>query len=331
MVLFGAMAADSSAADSPPASPRGLLVVCNKYDRTLGVVDPEAGKQIAVIPLSGVTGHEVAASPDGTTAYVPIYGSGGVGRPGTDGRTMDVIDLATKKRLSILDFGRPVRPHDAKFGPDGLLYVTTELTNTVDVIDPKTMTIVAKISTGQPESHMIAITRNGKRAYTSNAHAGTVSVLDLVMRQPIAQIPISPYAQRISLSLDDKLAFTADQTAPRLAVIDTATNEIKTWVELPGRGYGTAPTPDGLWLLIAMPEANQVAVLDLQTMKVARTIDVAADPQLVRVRPDGGVAFVSAHTGKVSVVNLKTWEVEKIIEVGNGADGLAWAPEGLSD
>ena len=51
----------------------------------LSLIDPEAGKQVATVPVDGVTGHEVAASPDGKTAYVPIYGDSGVGRPGTDG------------------------------------------------------------------------------------------------------------------------------------------------------------------------------------------------------------------------------------------------------
>jgi hypothetical protein len=51
-----------------------LLLVANKGERTLGIVDPVAGRLVARIEESGVTGHEVIASPDGRTAYVPIYG-----------------------------------------------------------------------------------------------------------------------------------------------------------------------------------------------------------------------------------------------------------------
>ena len=70
--------------------------------------------------------------------------------------------------------------------------------------------------------------------------------LDLVARKTFAVIPISKETQRIAISNDDRYAFTSDQTAPRLAVIDTATNQVKTWVEMPGIGYGTAPTPEAL-------------------------------------------------------------------------------------
>ena len=48
------------------------------------------------------------------------------------------------------------------FGPkDGLLDVTTELENSVTAIDPRNVKIIAKIPTGHPESHMLAITHNG--------------------------------------------------------------------------------------------------------------------------------------------------------------------------
>ena len=81
--------------------------------------------------------------------------------------------------------------------------------------------------------------------------------------------------------------FTADQTAPRLAVLNTATNVVERWVALPAPGYGTAPTPDGRWLVVAVPTANKVAIVDLKTFAVAHTLDVPAAPQEVLVTPDG--------------------------------------------
>src|SRR5580704_740389 len=79
----------------------GRLLVVEKTSQSLGIVDPAAGKQIALVSegkLPGKdTGHEVAASSDGKFAYVPIYGDSGVGKPGTNGQEMVVIDVAAQK------------------------------------------------------------------------------------------------------------------------------------------------------------------------------------------------------------------------------------------
>src|SRR5215469_13230405 len=214
--------------------PKSSLLVANKGDHTISIVDPELGRQIATVPENGITGHELVASPDGRTAFVPIYGNSGVGRPGTDGQKIDVIDVRTHKIIGEIDFGHGVRPHCAVFGPkDGMLYITTELDKTVSIIDPAALKIVGSIPTTQAESHMLTISHDGKRGYTANVGVGNVSVLDLAARKTIAVIPTAPVTQRISISRDDSTVFTADQTKPRLAVIDTATNKLKTWITLP--------------------------------------------------------------------------------------------------
>src|SRR6185312_2347850 len=279
-------------ADLTPS--KGWLLVANKAEHTLGIVDPATGAQVAAIEEGGVTGHEVIASPDGRTAYVPIYGNSGVGKPGTDGTKMVAIDLASRKVTGEVDFGHGVRPHCPHFGPaNGLLYVSAELDKAISIINPKTMKIVGSVPTGAAESHMFAITRDGKRAYTANVGPGTVSALDLDAKKVIAVIPVAKQIQRMSLSVDDKLAFTSDVDSPRLAVIDTATNKVKQWVDLPGAGYGTAVTRDGKWLLVPTPKEHLVAVVDLHTMKVAHKIAVPATPQETLIRPDGRAAYVS--------------------------------------
>jgi DNA-binding beta-propeller fold protein YncE len=148
----------------------------------------------------------------------------------------------------------------------------------------------------------------------------------MVRRQTVAVILVSGEVQRISISADDSMVFTSDQTRPRLAVIDTATNRLKNWVALPGTGYGTAATPDGRWLLVAVPGRDLVAVVDLKSMQVARSINVPATPQEILIRPDGKVAYVSCNaSGKVAAIDLALWKVQTLIDAGGGADGLAWA------
>ncbi len=331
LTLSAVMSSSSSvlAQSSDTETGPGLLLVANKGAHSLGIVNAQAGTQIIEVPEGGITGHEVIASPDGSTAFVPIYGNSGVGKPGTDGKTIAVIDLKIRKVTGNIDFDHGVRPHCAMFGPkDGMLYVTTELDKTITIIDPKTLKIVGTIPTDQPESHMLAISRDGSRGYTANVGPGTVSVLDMEARKVLKVIPISKDTQRISVSPDGSMVFTADQTKPQLAVIDTASNSVKSWVALPGTGYGTASTPDGKYLVVAVPPVNKVAVVDLASMKVVHSISVPSAPQEVLVRPDGKVAYVSCdRSNQVAAIRTGDWTVEKLIDTGKGADGLAWAAE----
>jgi DNA-binding beta-propeller fold protein YncE len=101
---------------------------------------------------------------------------------------------------------------------------------------------------------------------------------------------------------------------------------VKTWVALPAVGYGTAPTIDGRWLLVTMRNAKGVAVVDLKTMKVVRTIDVPGGPSEVLVSDDGKTAYVACNfADQVAVIDLAGWKVAGVIDAGKFADGLAWA------
>lgn len=322
-IVFGTLTISAFRTKSKP----GVLLVANKGEHTLGIMDPAAGRQTATIGESGITGHEVVASLNGKLAFVPIYGNSGVGLPGTDGQTIDVIDLQQRKIIHSIDFGHGVRPHCPVIGPkDGLLYVTTELDKSVTIIDPRSFKILGSIPTGQPESHMLAISRDGRRGYTANVGPGSVSVLDIPGRKTITVIPVAAHVQRISISADNKWVFTSDTETAQLAVIDSKTNKVERWINLAGPGYGSASTPDGKWLLIAMPSSNAVAAIDLNTMQVAKKIDLPPAPQEVLIQPNDKFAFVSCdRSGKVAQIRLSDWNV-KLMDAGKVADGLAWAP-----
>jgi len=220
-----------SAQINPPAEAnRHWLLVVNQGDHTLSLIDPDAGHELARVTTREVRAHEVTASADGRWAYLPIYGDSGVGLAGTDGTNIEIVDLDKRAVVATIDLGGPTRPHCVKFGPDGMLYVSAELHNALDVVDPQAQKLAASIPTGQSESHMFVISHDGRRAYTSNVGPGTVSVLDLVARKTLKVIPVAKTDQRISASIDDGLVFTADQDLPRLAVIDTTTNEVTQWM-----------------------------------------------------------------------------------------------------
>ncbi|HXO61601.1 MAG TPA: hypothetical protein VN850_07270, partial [Candidatus Acidoferrales bacterium] len=251
LMLFTLQTGGGAAAPSE----KGTLVVVNQAEHKVLLVEPDLRRTFASITV-GVNGHEAAVSPDARFIYVPIYGNSGVGKPGTDGDTIDVIDIGKRQVSGSIRLG-PVRPHRAEFGPDGLLYVTAELANTVKIIDPVAQKVIGEIPTGAPQSHMLVISPDGHRAYTANVSAGNISVLDISARRLITVTPVAKTIQRISMSPDGSRLFTHDQDAPRLAVIDlpdrkdmesAASYKVSRWIDLPAAAYAPAPTPDGKWL-----------------------------------------------------------------------------------
>ena len=77
---------------SAAETPSPALLVLNKEESSLAIVDPASGKVVARVP-TGEGPHEVTASSDGKLAFVGNYG----GR--TPGSTISVIDLAAQKEL----------------------------------------------------------------------------------------------------------------------------------------------------------------------------------------------------------------------------------------
>jgi YVTN family beta-propeller protein len=308
-----------------PSDSHGFLFVANQGDHTALVVDLDARK---VINKTGVdiNGHEVAVAPGHHLGYVPIYGNSGVGRPGTDGSTIHVVDLHDGRAINIINLGKPVRPHCAKFAPDGLLYVSAELANALYAVDPATGKVVGEVPTGSAESHMFVLSPDGHRAYTANVGPGSVSVLDLQKRSVVAVIPVAKTVQRISISTDGRFVFTQDQTAPRIAVIDTASNKVARWIDLPAKVYSSTPTPDGK-LLIANASSGKLFVIDLSTEKVIGDYPIPAAIGEIAVDATSDHAYVTCpQKGTIEFLDLRGGKLESPLVLTPGVDGIEWFP-----
>lgn len=312
-------------AGEPTPSIPGTLVIANQGDHTLLTIDLATEKTSGKTEV-GINGHEVAVSPDGKFAYVPIYGNSGVGKPGTDGDRVDIVDLHTHTLAGHIDLGKPVRPHSAKFGPDGLLYVSAELDNAIYAVDTTKRQVVAKNPTDAEQSHMFVIAPNGKRAYTSNVSSGSVSVVDLYAHKLVTKIDVAKTVQRISISPEGNYVFTHDQDQPRIAVIDTSNNKITKWIDVPGTIYSSAVTRDNTKLVAASP-IGKVFVIDIAHSKIISTFDVPKSAGELILSPDGQRAFLSCpQAASIQILDLTSGKITASIPLTKGVDGLDWLP-----
>ena len=161
------------AAAWPASTPREALLVLSKGDHTLAIVDPSTLTVVAKAPV-GEDPHEVVASADGKFAYVSNYGGGAY-------NTLTLIDLIGQKRVTAIDLG-PLR------GPHGLMFVggktwfTAEAAKAIGSYDPAKGAVDWILGTGQDRTHMIFVTADMKRIFTTNVSSATVSIIEKSIR-----------------------------------------------------------------------------------------------------------------------------------------------------
>ncbi|MFT3791090.1 MAG: hypothetical protein QM741_08430 [Rudaea sp.] len=310
-----------------------LLVIPEARGHRLVLVDPRAKAVAGAIAVPGWP-HEVAFSADGRTAYTPSYSDAIVGMPGADGHAIDVIDMATRTATKSWDLGKPLRPHKVLTTKGGSLLVSAELAQAVAIVDTRTGKITARIPTGAEQTHMLEATPDGRKLYTANLGAGSVSVLDLKRRKLAKVIAVSDLVQRLALSRDGKRLFVTNGNARSVAAIDTATDEIAREIPVAGFPFAACPTADGKFLLVGEDEAplargggkkGLLEAIDLATNTVARRFDVDRMPHGIAVV--GDEAFIATWlSGNVDVLDLKTWTLEASIPSAAHGDGIALWP-----
>lgn len=318
----------TATAKSIQSAPRTLLVV-NQREHSLSKIDLGNRRVLGTTSL-GINGHEITVSADERLAFVPIYGNSALNKPGSDGSTIDVVDVRTMKRLDTIDLGQAVRPHSIRFGRDGYLWVTAELANAVLIVDPRTKRVVGRVPTGQPQSHMLAFSPDGRRAYTANFNTGTLSVLDARNRRLLGTIAVAKRLQRVTVAPDGTV-FTHDVDNPRIAIIDPRKNLVSGWLQLPGKSYASAVTPDGRYLIAASPDGDEsvkkrgaLYVVDLRSRRIVQEFNVMGAPSGVTLSSDGTKAFVPCPSaGKIIILDVRSMALEPDLVVGPGVDGLA--------
>lgn len=310
----------------------GNLLALSKKDHTLAIVDPATLKVLAKMPV-GSDPHEVIASADGRTAYVSIYGGGSL-------HEIDVIDLVGHKSLAPIETKPFFGPHGITFIA-GKLWFTAEGSKAVARYDPATRQFDWAMGTGQERTHMIYVTADGRRVYTTNMASGTVSILTETMIQPPPSapagtaprpywtqtlVPVSRGSEGFDVSPDGRQLWTAASEDGAIAVIDLASGKVTDKIDAGVLGANRLQfTPDGKMVLITSLRSGDLVIYSSATHKEIKKINIGHGAAGILVEPDGSRAFIGCTPDDyVAVIDLKKFELTARIDVGGGPDGLAW-------
>lgn len=319
------------AATSPqPGARTGTVVVLNKEEHTAWLIDAATGEVRARIP-TGVGPHEVAISPDGRRAVVSNYGD----RP-NPGSTLTVIDLAARRVTGTISLGEYRRPHGIAFLPDGRrVVVTSDPRQAVVLVDVDAGRVEGAIPTEAEGSHMLALSRDGKRLYTANFRASSVTAIDLEGRRITGTARAGRNSEGIGLSPDGSRVWVGNRDDHTVTVIDTRTMETVATLPSAQLPFRVAFTPDGREAIVANPVSGHLRIFDAATLRESAAVHVAdpapgaahAEPVGIVVSGDGRWLYAAdGSQPRVAVVDLRERRVAAFFPSGAGPDGIGWSP-----
>ena len=315
------------------------LIVLNKAEASASLLDTASGQEVARVP-TGDAPHEVAVAPDGGRAVVSNYGP-----RGKPGNSLTVFDVAAARAIKTIDLGEYTRPHGIAWFADGRrVAVTSEGKKVLLVVDVDSGRIESAIDTGQEVSHMVALTRDEKRAFVANISSGSVTAIDLEKKERLANIPIGAGTEGITLTRDDDYLWVTSRDADRVTVLDTRTLAVVETLACASFPIRAQASPDGRYVLVTTARSGELVAFDAVRRREHYRVrmDLAATetngrlfgatfanssvPIGVLVTPDSKRAYVAhANADVISVVDMENWKIVGTLRAGKEPDGLGFS------
>lgn len=309
-------------ADGGPGRLDGpVLIAANQGSGSATIISVASGTAIAHVPV-GTGPHEVAASPDGRTAVVTVYGAQ------TPGHQLAVIDIATAKVTQTIDLGEFTRPHGAAFLPDGkTVFVTSEARQAVVVVDLEKGAVAGSIPTGNPGSHMLAMPSDKQRIYTANIGNGSVSELDIASRTLVRCFPVATRTEGIGVAPDGSTAWVGSNDGKTVTVVDIKSGAPLATFDGFGFPYRVGFSSDGAVAVVTDPNNDEVRVYDAPGRKELGRISIGAGtgPVGVNFAPDSRIAYISLNGGNgIAEIDVTGMKVLRRFDTEIRPDGVVY-------
>ncbi len=297
------------------------LLVLNKSDATLSFIDPDTGRTHATI-ATGEGPHELELSSDRQVAFATNYGAS---TPGNSLSVIDIkarkelerVDLGDLRRphgLAFLDgkayFTAEQARRVGRYDPqskridwtfetaqegthmvlasrDGSKLFTTNIgSNNVSVIergegDQWTQTL---IGTGAgPEA--LDTSPDGHQLWVAHSRDGGISIIDIASKKVTQTLDAkTKRSNRLKFTPDGKTVLVSDLSGGELVVIDATKRTERARIKV-----GRIPTGilvvDNHRAYVAVSGDNHIAVIDLDSLSIARTIQTGGSPDGMALIP----------------------------------------------
>ena len=267
--------------------------------------------QIAVVDLTGdLTGSAVVARWDAGTTPLDLIRAG-------DGWLVSQFRDSTLILLDGAGQRVPGAAWNVGAGPSlftpgtvrGQAWVTSEFADRLWVVNTRTGAPLRSHETGD-RPYPADVMWDGSHAFVPNLDAGTVSVIDLLNAETDATVEVCPGPPGGAITPDQVTYIVACGGSDEVALINTASFEVTGRVSgLGPRPFSVAVPDDGRYAVVNNAGGATVSIVDIEARTVAQTIEVGAQPIVVRVHPDGERVFVANEVAGTLVELVPAGEV----------------------
>jgi YVTN family beta-propeller protein len=301
------------------------LITVQKFGHSFSVYDVTDGRELARAELPQYP-HEFALDEQRGIAYVGHYGIPTQFSEGEGGYAVLAIDIRSAQVLRSLDCGAEYRRiHGIATDALGRVFVLSESASALLVFERPWQDLQPQIvkPSGGERSHILAVSRDGKCAYSANLMSDTVTLLhpfgpDVAPKS----LKTGSRPEGLALSADESRLYVTNRSSNTLVAVDTAS-----WTISGEVGTGLDPTRavvtrSGRVLVTHYGELTiGVYSSDLQKREVL--IEVPAHPIAVGIDATDDRIYATLKDATVAVIDPSSWAVERTFPVGAEPDGVA--------
>ena len=307
-----------------------LVYVTNTDSDCVTVIDRQEDMVVATIAV-GRAPIGIVASADGRRVYVANSGSDSI----------SVIDTPRNRVYNtIINLG--YSPAELALSEDRqILYATNPNSDNVSVIDIVSRTVIGRISVGK-RPYCIIVDQKRRKVYVTNMAEHTISVIDMYEDNyersvektiTVGMNPMGMVIHEDKLEDEDKL-YVANSGSNSIDVVDIPSYEVTNTISV-----GQRPTRmlSGLQgrIYVSNANSNEISFVDPRISLVAPRIslidrnvsagDLPSEMVIDRLRRK--LYVVNSMSEDVSVIDLPTYSIKKVIQVGRTPHGIALIEE----
>ncbi|MCA9145911.1 MAG: beta-propeller fold lactonase family protein [Planctomycetaceae bacterium] len=163
----------------------------------------------------------------------------------------------------------------------------------------------------------LAVSPDGKRLFTANRTANSVSIIDIAAGNVIAEVPVGGGPNGVAVSPGGETVYVANRLDDTVSVVDVAAARVTQQIAVANQPFDIIVGNDGIAYVSCVGKDEVVQVIDTGNGTVKQTIAVDQNPRHLALSPDGKTLMVTCDvydtTRYLNAIDLPTGEVRQRI------------------